>query len=112
MDPASAIATTASILASMPAAAAGVRAYRAFGGLREISCPETMEAALVRIHVTRAIASRLSGGNELRLKACSRWPGRQGCDQACLSQITASPGGCRVSALPTRRPAGRREVSA
>jgi hypothetical protein len=99
MDPASTIATTATFLISVPAAAAGVRAYRAFGGLREISCPETMEAALVRIHVTRAIASRVSGGNELRLKACSRWPGRQGCDQACVSQLAASPAGCRGRAL-------------
>jgi len=111
MDAASTLATTASILASMPAAAAGVRAYRVFGGLREVSCPETAEAALVRIHVTRAIASRLSGGNELRLRSCSGWPDRQGCDQACLSQIAASPGGCRVRALPTRLPAGRWELS-
>ena len=111
MDPASTIATTATFLVSVPAASAGVRAYRAFGGLREISCPETMETALVRINVTRAIASRLSGGNELRLRSCSRWPGKQGCDQACLSQIAASPGGSRARALPTRLPAGRREVS-
>jgi hypothetical protein len=111
MDPASTIVTTATFLVSIPAASVGVRAYRAFGGLREISCPETMEAALVKIHVAHAITSRLSGGNELRLKSCTRWPGRQGCDQACLSQIAASPGGCRVRALPTRLPAGRREVS-
>lgn len=100
MDPASTIVTTATLLVSAPAAAAGVRAYRAFGGLREVSCPETMEAALVRIHVTHAIASRVSGDNDLRLKSCSRWPGKQGCDQACLSQVTASPGGCRVRSTP------------
>ncbi|HEX7616646.1 MAG TPA: hypothetical protein VF554_15390 [Thermoanaerobaculia bacterium] len=111
MDPASAIATTASFLVSVPAAAAGVRAYRAFGGLREISCPETMETAFVKIRVARAIASRVSGGNELRLKACSRWPGRQGCDQACVFQIALSPGGCRARAMPTVRSAGRRELS-
>ena len=111
MDAASTIAMTASVLLSVPAAAAGVRTYRVFGGLREVSCPETAEAVLVRIHVTHAIASRLSGGNELRLRSCSRWPGRQGCDQACLSQIAAPPGGCRVRALPARLPAGRRELS-
>ena len=111
MDAVSTIAATASFLVSVPAAAAGVRACRAFGGLREISCRETMEAVVVRTHVTRAIASRLSGGNELRLKACSRWPGRQGCDQACVSRIAASPGGCRGHALPTRLPAERRELS-
>jgi hypothetical protein len=111
MDAASTVATTMSFLVSVPAAVAGVRAYRTFGGLREVLCPETSEEVLVRIHVTRAIASRLSGGNELRLKSCSRWPGRQGCDQACVSRIAASPGGCRVRALPARLPAGRREVS-
>ena len=111
MDAASTIATTASFMFSVPAAAAGVRAYRAFGGLREVSCPETAEAVLVRILVTHAIVSRLSGGNELRLKSCSRWPGRQGCDQSCVSQIAASPGGCRIRALPTRLPAGRRETA-
>lgn len=47
MDAASTIVTTVMILASVLAASAGVRAYRSFGGLREISCPETMEAALM-----------------------------------------------------------------
>src|ERR1017187_2720631 len=111
MAPASTIVTTATFLASVPAASAGVRAYRAFGGLREISCPETMVPALVRTNDTRAIAIRLSGGTELRLRSCSHWAGKQGCDQACLSQIAASPGGCRARALPTRLPAGRQEVS-
>jgi hypothetical protein len=112
MDAASAIASTATFFVSVPAAAAGVRAYRVFGGLREVSCPETHEAALVRIHVARAIASRVSGGNDLRLKACTRWPGKKACDQACLSQITTAPGGCRVRSLPTRPPAERRAVPA
>jgi hypothetical protein len=96
MDPASTIATTATFLFSVPAAAAGVRAYRAFGGLREVTCPETEESVQVRIQVANAIASRITGGNELRLKSCSRWPAKQGCDQACVSQIAASPGGCRA----------------
>jgi hypothetical protein len=100
MDAVSAFVSTATVLASIPAAAAGVRAYRAFGGLREVLCPETQEDVLVRIHVARAIASRMRGGNELCLKSCSRWPGRQGCNQACLSQVTASPNGCRVGAGP------------
>jgi len=116
MDAASTIATTASLLVSVPAAAAGVRAYRLFGGLREVSCPETAEAVLVRIDVTHAIASRLSGGNELRLRSCSRWPGRQGCDQACLVQFSSSSGAararrpsttCSLSAVSSAADAGR-----
>ncbi len=102
MDAATTIASTATLMVSLPAAAAGVRAYRVFGGVREVSCPETMEAALVRIQVARAIASRLTGQNDLRLKACSRWPDKRGCNQACASQIAFSPGGCRTRALPTR----------
>src|SRR6266511_1308896 len=104
MDAVSTIATTASFLVSVPAAAAAVRAYRTFGGIREVVCPETADSVLVRIHVARAIASRVAGGNELPLKSCSRWPGRQGCDQACRSQIAASPGGCRVRTLSTMLP--------
>jgi len=102
MDSVSAFVSTASVLASIPAAVAGVRAYRTVGGLREVSCPETAEAVFVRIDVRRAIASRLVGGNELCLRSCSRWPEKRGCDQACLSQIVASPNGCRASALPGR----------
>jgi hypothetical protein len=112
MDAASTIVATASLMFSVPAAAAGVRAYRVFGGFREVSCPETAESVLVRINVARAIASRVAGGNEMRLSSCSRWPGRQGCDQACRSQIAASPGGCRVRALPTRLPSAPSQVSA
>jgi hypothetical protein len=112
MDAASTIVATASFMFSVPAAAAGVRAYRAFGGLREVSCPETMETALVRIHVSRAIASRITGRNELPLSSCSRWPGKQGCDRACRSQLAASPGGCYAGGLPTILPSRQREMSA
>src|ERR1035441_116132 len=97
MAPASTIATTATFLVSIPAASAGVRAYRAFGGLREISCPETMDAALVRINVIRAIASRLSGGNELRLRSCSRWPGKQAGDQPGSPQTRPRPAGAALA---------------
>lgn len=104
MDPASTIVTAASFLVSVPAAAAGVRAYRVFGGLHEVSCPETAEAVLVRIQVAHAIASRISGGNELRLSSCSRWPGRQGCDEACRSQLARIQ---TPTNLRSNRPDGR-----
>jgi hypothetical protein len=96
MDPVSTFVSTAVVAVSIPAALAGVRVYRTLGEVREVSCPETMKEAIVRIQVARAIASTLSGGNELRLKSCSRWPEKRGCDQACLAQVKASPNGCRV----------------
>ncbi len=100
MDAISAMVSTVVVLASTPVAWAAVRAYRMFDGLRLVNCPETVEAAIVKINATRAIASKVAGGNALRLRACSRWPERQGCDQACLGQILAAPDGCRVRALP------------
>ena len=101
MDAASSIASTATFFVALPAAAAGVRAYRTFGGLREITCPETAQAALVRIHVARALASRACGGRETPLAACSRWPGRSGCAQACRSQLASGRGGRRAGPGPT-----------
>ncbi len=112
MDAASTIVATASFAFSVPAAAAGVRAYRVFGGLREITCPETEESVQVRIQVAHAIASRITGGNELRLKSCSRWPAKQGCDQACRSQLAGSPGACSARVLPARLGVRGQEASA
>lgn len=112
MDATSTVVTATTVLASVPAAVAGVRAYRALSGDREIVCPETKDAALVRIAVAQAIASRVTGRNEVRLKYCSRWPGKAGCDQACVSQILATPGGCRLRALQSQlRGAQRKESS-
>lgn len=109
MDAASVIVSTTCVAASTPLAMAAVRAYRSYGGLRVVTCPETVEAAIVKIHATRAIASKLAGRNELPLRSCSRWPERQGCGQECRAQLAAAPGGCRVPrepaqsrALPTR----------
>lgn len=97
MDPASALVSTATFAISIPTAAAGVRAYRTFAGVREVLCPSTAEAALVRIHATRAVASRLRGGCETPLKSCSRWPEARGCAQGCRTQIPSSTTGCRVA---------------
>lgn len=95
MDAASVIVSTTCVAASTPLAMAAVRAYRSYGGLRVVTCPETVEAAIVKIHATRAIASKLAGRNELPLRSCSRWPERQGCGQECCAQLAAAPGGCR-----------------
>ncbi len=112
MDSMSAAVSLTCIAASTPVALAGVRAYRLYGGLREVTCPETMEAALVKIHATRAIASKLAGQNRLPLRSCSRWPEKKGCDEACAVQLRARPSRCRADSLPTlSRPAAGPAVS-
>jgi hypothetical protein len=102
MDGTSVFVSVSCVAASTPVALAGVRAYRSWGGLRFVNCPETLEEVIVKMHATRALASALMGRNEVRLRSCSRWPEKQGCDQACLAQIAASPNGCRARALPAR----------
>lgn len=100
MDTTSMLVSVTFITASSPVALAGVRAYRLYGRARLVTCPETAEAVLVKIHATRAIASKLAGGNQLPLRSCSRWPERKDCDQGCVNQLRTSPGGCRPRPLP------------
>ena len=56
---------------------------------RLITCPEN--------HQTAAVNPAWS--TSLRLSACSRWPEKAGCDQACLSQIETSPQECLLSTV-------------
>ena len=39
------------------------------------------------------------GETRNRLVSCSRWPEKKGCDQACLTEIEDSPGGCLVRSI-------------
>ena len=55
--------------------------------VRVVTCPKTQLAAAVR--------------GKSHLTSCSRWPEREGCDQACLKEIAASPDGCLLKTLVT-----------
>jgi len=50
-------------------------------------CPETLQPADIRIDATRAARTRFHGHEELVVAACSRWPERAGCDQACTAEV-------------------------
>ncbi len=54
-------------------------------GKRIATCPETHAPVSVEINAV------LAEGNRFVITACSRWPERAGCDQACAPQIAASP---------------------
>ncbi len=68
--------------------------FRRYRGRRIVTCPETQEDAAVRADALHAATS-----GELRLSECSRWPGRAGCAQECLSQIAESPEDCLVRSI-------------
>jgi hypothetical protein len=65
--------------------------YARYRGVRMVSCPQTHGPAAVRIDALHAAHTGLWGTEKLRLAACSLWPERLGCDQACLSQAVALP---------------------
>lgn len=54
---------------------------------RTIICPETLRWADVTVDGWHAARTELAGRAELRLLACSRWPERQDCNQACTPQL-------------------------
>ena len=52
---------------------------------RIVRCPETGEAVFMRIDARHAAATSVPGPPDIRVAACSRWPEREDCDQACVA---------------------------
>ena len=73
-----------------------LRTYLKFRGERIVSCPETHEAAGVRVAAGKAAAQSLVGAPEIRLRECTRWPEKEACGQDCLAQIKEAPHACLV----------------
>lgn len=79
-----------------------VREYFAVRGDRVVTCPDNNQTVAVRVDATHAAWSAAAGHEEFRLEACSRWPVKDGCGQACLAQIHAQPEDCLVRTQVTR----------
>jgi hypothetical protein len=79
-----------------------LRAYLKFRGQRIVSCPETHEAAAVRVAARDAALQAVVRRDELMLKECSRWPEKEMCGQECLAQIEEAPKACLVSTIVNR----------
>lgn len=67
-----------------------------------VTCPETHKAAAVKIAAGRAAMAAIAGKEHLELSQCSRWPEREGCDQACLSELKKDPERHSVWAIAAR----------
>jgi hypothetical protein len=79
-----------------------IRTYLKFRGKRIVSCPETHEAAAVRVAARDAALQATVGRDELMLSECSRWPEKEMCGQECLAQIEEAPKACLVSTIVNR----------
>lgn len=77
----------------------GGAALRKLSGKLLVTCPETQKTAAVKVATTRAALAAIAGRQHLELNQCSRWPEREGCDQACLSELGADPASHSVWAL-------------
>lgn len=66
---------------------------------RLITCPETKDAAVVRLDARRAAVASFAGRRDFRLSECTRWPERADCEQACLKQIEAAPDDCKLRVI-------------
>ena len=60
--------------------------YRKYSGSRLVSCPENQQAGVVNIDARHAVETGIDGCPDVRLRACTRWPERANCNQACLPQ--------------------------
>lgn len=81
------------LIATVVAVYAGVALVSWFKmrGTRVVVCPETEAPAAVEVDCAHAAASAVWEKSDLQLKSCSRWPEREGCNQACVTQIAKAP---------------------
>ena len=71
-----------------------IQKYLRYRGTHIITCPENHNAAAVRVDL-------LSDDPHPRLKTCSRWPEKEGCDQACVTELEDAPKRTLVQAIAT-----------
>ena len=50
-------------------------------------CPENGEEVEIRVDAALAARSRLESHEQLKITACSRWPEKSECDQACTPEV-------------------------
>lgn len=65
--------------------------YVHYRGKRLVTCPETNAPVGAEINAALAAGTWMVTQPRFVITACSRWPERAGCDQACAPQVEASP---------------------
>jgi hypothetical protein len=69
-----------------PSAPVATDVYSPFREPKEVTCPETGEAATVQVDATMAVATSAVGVPGLRIISCTQWP--QACGRGCLGQLS------------------------
>jgi hypothetical protein len=58
--------------------------YARYRRAREVRCPETAGRAEIAIDAFHAAITAIPGPPHVHVTACSLWPERKGCAQACV----------------------------
>ena len=61
-------------------------AYRKYRDRKLVTCPQTHGVAEVDIKAGLGALGAAFGQPVIRVKNCSLWPGRAGCDEHCVSE--------------------------
>ena len=75
------------VLSFIPVTVLTIRAFSRYRGRRMVTCPETNRSAAVQLDAGHAAFTTATGGRDLRVQKCGRWPEHAKCDQGCLAQI-------------------------
>ncbi len=65
----------------------GLLEYQDLKRKKSVVCPETGDPARVEVDARKGAISVALGVPRLIVTACSRWPQRASCDQACRKQV-------------------------
>jgi hypothetical protein len=56
-------------------------------GPHEVLCPDDEKPAVIQMRAWHGAMTSVVDGPEGRIRSCSRWPEKSGCDQGCLREI-------------------------
>ena len=68
-----------------------IQAYRRYRHRKVITCPETHGVAEVNLKTRLAVLGAAFGRPSLRVKNCSLWPKKTGCDEKCVRENWPTP---------------------
>lgn len=65
-------------------------AFYRLRGRHDVLCPENGKPATIRVRAIHGAMTSVLDDPEVFVRACSRWPEKKGCDQACVGSLNAS----------------------
>ena len=66
-------------------------AYRRYRDRKVVTCPETHGLAEVTFKTRLAVLGAAFGRPMVRVKGCSLWPKKNGCDEICIKENRPTP---------------------